>query len=58
MEAMTNYKGKIFSQKMQLTYAYLDCVILSPLIKDNDLAESSCSIIKQRYMLMVVLLQE
>ena len=49
MEAMTNYKGKIFSQKkMHLTYAYLDCVIISPLIKDNDLTESSCSIIKQR----------
>lgn len=56
MEATTNYEGKMFFQKMQLTYANLGCVIISPLIKDNDLTESSCSIIKQRYMLMAILL--
>ena len=33
---------------MQLTYIHFDCVIISLLIKGNDLSESSYSIIKQR----------
>lgn len=56
-EIMDKLQRQIISQKLQLTYIRLDCIIISLLTNGNALlSESSCGIMKKEYMQILILL--